>query len=290
MKIFISACCAFAAMLATAYATDGRMAYRTTDGSYRAAIPTVPVCSVDDTGAPQVCDFSGISASSLANYYTKTAADTQFLSLSSAASTYATTASLSDYLLASVASETYATQAQLTAETAARTAADAQMMPMAGGTFSGPVAAPTPAATDNSKNIATTAFVYDLLSSVDTSVTGDVSTSGGQISMPIGDSGVIATLAYSASGAASMTCYAASASIAPVDIRRNSIWGGSAVETFTLDGGTLTTTGTVADSTIYTASNDSSAYFIRVAGNVYFLTVWASGNGARAFIGLHRMI
>lgn len=277
-------------MLATAYATDGRLAYKTTDGSYRAALPTVPICSVDDTGAPQVCDFSGISATALADYYTKGMADNQFLSITGAASTYATQASLSDYLLASVAAGTYATQAQLTGESTTRAAADDALMPKSGGAFSGTVTAPTPLATDNSKNIATTAFVYNLLSSVDMSVTGDVSATGGQISMPIGSSGVIATLAYTAAGAASMTFYAASASISPVDIRRNSIWGGSAVETFTLDGGTLTTAGTVADSTIYTASNDSSAYFIRVAGNVYFMTVWASGNGARAFIGLHRMI
>lgn len=113
---------------------------------------------------------------------------------------------------------------------------------------------------------------------------------GGSITLVLPDSGVQATLAYSAAGAASMTFSAVSGTVTPVDIRRNTIWGGSAVETFTLDSGTLTTAGTVADSTIYTASNDSSAYFIRANGNVYFLTVWASGNGARAFMGYHKMI
>lgn len=132
--------------------------------------------------------------------------------------------------------------------------------------------------------------VASALSGIEGSVTGDVSAAGGSITLALPDSGVQATLAYAGSGSASMTFSAVSGTVVPVDIRRNTIWGGSAVETFTLDGGTLTTAGTVADSTIYTASNDSSAYFIRANGNVYFLTVWASGNGARAFMGYHKMI
>ena len=48
--------------------------------------------------------------------------------------------------------------------------------------------------------------------------------------------------------------------------------------------------GVQADSTIYTNSQDSSAYFIRVGGEIYFLTIWASSAGARAFMGVHKMV
>ena len=87
-----------------------------------------------------------------------------------------------------------------------------------------------------------------------------------------------------------MTFYSTSGTLSPVDIRRNSVWGGSAVETFTLDNGSVSTSGVVADDTVLTVSNDSSAYFIRVGGTVYFLTVWGSNNGARAFMGVHKII
>ena len=87
-----------------------------------------------------------------------------------------------------------------------------------------------------------------------------------------------------------MSFCSSSGTLSPVDIRRNSIWGGSGVETYTLDNGSVSTSCVTADSTVYTNSQDSSAYFIRVAGQVYFLTVWASNAGARAFMGVHKMI
>ena len=157
-------------------------------------------------------------------------------------------------------------------------------------TFSGEINVPTVEVGDNSTNAASTAFVYNSFHAIEGSVTGDISTTGSSIQLILPGSSIQIVFAYTGSGTASITFSSTSGSISPVDIRRNSIWGGSGVETFTLDGGTLTTTGTVVDDTIYTASNDSSAYFIRTNGTVYFLTVWSSGNGARAFMGVHKVI
>lgn len=150
--------------------------------------------------------------------------------------------------------------------------------------------APTPATTDNSTAVATTAFVNNAFQSVEYSSQGDVSTAGSSIQVAFGTSGLYAKFAYTAAGSASMSFCSSSGTLSPVDIRRNSIWGGSGVETYTLDNGSVDTSCVVADSTVYTSSQDSSAYFIRVGGAVYFLTVWASNNGARAFMGVHRMI
>lgn len=150
--------------------------------------------------------------------------------------------------------------------------------------------APTPAATDNSTAVATTAFVNNAFQSIEYSSQGDISTAGSSIQVAFGTSGLYAKFAYTATGAASMSFCSSSGTLSPVDIRRNSIWGGSGVETYTLDNGSVDTSCVTADSTVYTASQDSSAYFIRVGGTIYFLTVWASNNGARAFMGVHRMI
>ena len=155
---------------------------------------------------------------------------------------------------------------------------------------SGALTATTPATTDNSTNVATTAFVNNAFQAVEYSVQGDISTSGSSIQISFGTSGLYAKFAYTGSGSASMSFYSTSGTLSPVDIRRNSIWGASGVETYTLDNGSVGTAGVTADSTVYTQSQDSSAYFIRVGGQVYFLTVWASNNGARAFMGVHKMI
>lgn len=84
-------------------------------------------------------------------------------------------------------------------------------------------------------------------------VQGAISTSGSSIQIPFGTSGLYAKFAYTGSGSASMSFYATTGTLSPVDIRRNSIWGGSGVETYTLDNGSVSTTGVVADSTVYTA-------------------------------------
>lgn len=276
MKRILAALCLLLPI--SAYAADARITYTGLNGQPITAGLAVPVCGVDSNGIPQVCEQQ--SPVDLSGYLTRSEAESDFVTINT----------LSGYLTSSAASNLYATAAQLATETANRQSADSALMPKSGGDFTGAVSAPTPAVTDSSTNVATTAFVTGFLSQVDMQVTGDVSTAGSNLTMVLPDSNIKAVLAYTGSGSASMTFYALSDSVSPVDIRRNTIWGASAVETFTLDGGTITTDGTVADDTIYTASNDSSAYFIRVNGNVYFMTVWASGNGARAFIGLHRMI
>lgn len=196
-------------------------------------------------------------------------ASTRFLSKSDA-SNYVSASALSSYLTTSTAASTYA--------------------PLASPALTGTPTAPTPATTDNSTTVATTAYVNNAFNAVEYSVQGDISTSGSSIQIPFGTSGLYAKFAYTGSGSASMSFYSTSGTLSPVDIRRNSIWGGSGVETYTLDNGSVTTSGVTADSTVYTQSNDSSAYFIRVGGQVYFLTVWASNNGARAFMGVHKMI
>lgn len=185
-------------------------------------------------------------------------------------SNFATEDDLAAYLKTSDAATTYA--------------------PLASPALTGTATAPTPATTDNSTKIATTAFVNNAFQAVEYSVQGDISTVGSSIQIPFGTSGLYAKFAYTGSGSASMTFYSTSGTLTSVDIRRNSIWGGSGVETFTLDNGSVDTSGVVADSTVYTNSQDSSAYFIRVGGQVYFLTVWASNSGARAFMGVHKMI
>lgn len=154
----------------------------------------------------------------------------------------------------------------------------------------GGLTAPTVATTDNSTSVATTAFVNNAFQAIEYSVQGDISTSGSSIQVAFGTSGLYAKFAYTGSGAASMSFCSSSGTLSPVDIRRNSIWGGSGVETYTLDNGSVSTSCVTADSTVYTNSQDSSAYFIRVGGQVYFLTVWASNAGARAFMGVHKMI
>ena len=133
-------------------------------------------------------------------------------------------------------------------------------------------------------------WVNDLLSSMMGVVNGDISAAGSTLSLTIDEIGVKITLAYTSTTSCSVTYYAISGTISPVDIRRCTIWGGSGVETYTVDGGTLTTTGTVVDDTVYTVSNDTSAHFIRVNGTIYIVTVWISGNGARASLIYKKVI
>ena len=265
-------------------AADGRIAYVTADGSNANAAVVSPVCSVSSDGTPETCAdglSASVSGSGLMSYKTKggmvmrvlpvvpvcsvnNAGVPQICDMSGGAS------DLSAYLTTAVAAATYAH--------------------LKSPAFTGTPTAPTPAATDNSTAVATTAFVNNAFQSVEYSSQGDVSTAGSSIQVAFGTSGLYAKLAYAAAGAASMSFCSSSGTLSPVDIRRNSIWGGSGVETYTLDNGSVDTSCVTADSTVYTSSQDSSAYFIRVGGAVYFLTVWASNNGARAFMGVHKMI
>ena len=156
-------------------------------------------------------------------------------------------------------------------------------------TVSGYLVVPTPTTTDNSTNAATTEYVQNqgyatlaYLKSIRGIQNADISATGATMTLTIPNENIIITLKNTSSTSASISYAATTGTITPVDIRRVTIWGGSAVETYTLDGGTLTTTPTVVDDTIYTLSNDTSAHFIRVNGNSYVITVWISGNGARS--------
>mgnify|MGYP006945830321 FL=1 len=133
-------------------------------------------------------------------------------------------------------------------------------------------------------------WVNDLLSSMMGVVNGDISTSGSTLTLTLSDIGIKITLAYTSTTSCSVTYYAISGSISPVDIRRCTMYGGGSTETYTLDGGTLTTSGTVVDDTVYTVSNDTSAHFIRVNGTIYIITIWISGNGARASLIYKKVI
>lgn len=229
--------------------------------------------------------FSGaVSAPTISATTSATVPDT---SLTDSTTSALNTESASSRFLSKSDAANYATVSALNAQATNSTATYA---PLKSPALTGTPTAPTPATTDNSTNVATTAFVNNAFQSVEYSVQGDISTSGSSIQIPFGTSGLYAKFAYTGSGSASMTFYSTTGTLSPVDIRRNSIWGGSGVETFTLDNGSVGTDGVVADGTVYTASQDISAYFIRVGGQVYFLTVWASNNGARAFMGVHKMI
>lgn len=256
----------------------------------------VPVCSVDSNGIPQICaqpDMSKyVTTDVLSNYLKTTGGNlTGDLYLKSGISVYICDQSNGCANLYNSGNQTLT----WTGVGGLVVGGDENIQGKitAGGGLSvvnGTATAPTPATTDNSTNIATTAYVNNAFQSVEYSVQGDISTTGSSIQIPFGASGLYAKFAYTGSGSASITFYSTTGTLSPVDIRRNSIWDGSGVETFTLDNGSVDASGVVADGTVYTASQDSSAYFIRVGGQVYFLTVWASNNGARAFMGVHKMI
>lgn len=156
--------------------------------------------------------------------------------------------------------------------------------------FTQTITAPTPSITDNSTNVATTAYVNNLVSSLQKVVNGDISTTGNSISITIPNENVLVSFVGTGTNTAKIIYQATTGTISPVDIRRVTVWGGSGVETYTLDGGTLTTTPTVADDTIYTQSNDTSIHFIRINGNIYIVTVWASGGGKRASLMYRQLI
>lgn len=156
-------------------------------------------------------------------------------------------------------------------------------------TVTGYLIAPTMATTDNSTNAATTAYVQNqgyatlsYLKSIRGIQNADISASGATMTLTIPNENIIITLKNTSSTSASISYAATTGTITPVDIRRVTMYGGGSNETYTMDGGTLTTTPTVVDDTVYTVSNDTSAHFIRVNGNSYVITVWISGGGARS--------
>lgn len=192
---------------------------------------------------------------------------------------------LSTYITTSTANSTFLslTGGELTGNLVGTTAS-----------FSGSVFAKTQDVGTNDTSLATCSFVNSeitsVLSNLESVVNGDISTVGNSISLTIPDQNIILVLTSTSSTSAQITYAAVTGTVSPVDIRRVTVWGSAGVESFTLDGGTLTTTPTMADDTIYTQSNDSSAHFVRVNGQIFIITIWISGNGSRASMMYRKLI
>ncbi|AXH72674.1 MAG: collagen triple helix repeat-containing protein [Caudoviricetes sp.] len=121
-------------------------------------------------------------------------------------------------------------------------------------------------------------------------VNGDISTVGNTLTLPLTELGIKITIKSTSTTSCSLTYYAIGADVTNVDIRRCTIWGGAGVETYTGDGVTVTSAGTVVDDTVYTLSNDTSIHFIRVNNIIYIVTVWISGNGARSSLIYEKIV
>lgn len=147
--------------------------------------------------------------------------------------------------------------------------------------FTKTVTAPTPATSDNSTNVATTAFVNTALQGIAGSALGDISASGSSLSLPLGSSGLTLTMSYVSKGTGSLSIASTSGSLSPVDIYETAAWGTTSFKGYVLDSGTVTTTATVIDSTFYLTSNAWGTYHIRVGGSLYVVDVFGSGAGAR---------
>lgn len=133
-------------------------------------------------------------------------------------------------------------------------------------------------------------WVEQNLSEQEGVINGDISVVGNTLTMSIDEIGVKLIVTSTSTTSCSLSYYPISDNIELIDIRRCTIWGGSGVETYTLDGGTLTSSGIVVDDTVYTNSNDTSAHFIRVNNIIYIITVWISGGGARTSLIYKKVI
>lgn len=394
----------------TASTSDARMAYKMANGQYQAVIPTVPVCSVDSSGVPQICDFS--STPDLSSYLTTTAAaatysqlsggnsylgeqrfasvyfadpdnnvsrdakfgdkgiavrggtktdtlsvttgayvpDTtttdsttaalntesaaaRFVSQTTAASTYATISALNTQVnnaaatyetITGMSKYALATNGTLTTPTITEPSIDGGALTTDGkgnwvlsgnngikfgdtewmnynatygyigvnGNFevTGTVIIPTRTTGDNGNYAATTTFVQNTVNALQGSVTGDLSASGSSLSMPTGSSGLTLTMSYSASGTGSLSIVSASGSLTPVDIYETAAWGTTSFKGYTLDGGTITTTATVIDSTFYLSSNAWGTYHIGVGGSLYIVDIFGSGAGKRTTLSWRKVL
>lgn len=125
-----------------------------------------------------------------------------------------------------------------------------------------------------SKNIANETYA--------TVVFADLSTSGSSATLNIPDIGVKFVYSYTGSGSYNVIVSPIGTSaLSGVDLRRSTIWGGSATETYTIDGGTLPVAGTNIDSTVYNQSQDVSVVLVCVNGHTWEVVYWCSGGGTR---------
>lgn len=134
-------------------------------------------------------------------------------------------------------------------------------------------------------------WVENLLVNNEGVLNGDISTVGNTLDLLLTEINVKITVKSTSTTSCSLTYYPIDGNtINPIDIRRCTIWGGSGVETYTLDNGSLTSSGTVVDDTVYTQSNDTSIHFIRVNSIIYVVTVWISAGGARTSLIYRKII
>lgn len=135
-------------------------------------------------------------------------------------------------------------------------------------------------------------WVENLLTKNEGVLNGDISRVGNTLTLSLTEINVKITMKSTSTTSCSLTYYPIDGNtINPIDIRRCTIYGsGSATETYTTDNGSLTASGIVVDSTVYTQSNDTSVYFIRVKGIIYIVTVWISANGARTSLIYRKVV
>lgn len=112
-------------------------------------------------------------------------------------------------------------------------------------------------------------------------LTGDLSTSGATQTLVIPNIGISFVFSYTGTSSYNCIVKGTTNNVNNVDLRRVTVWGGSATETYTIDDSTVTTTGTNIDSTVYGSSQDVSMVFVCVNGIVWKVTYWTSASNKR---------
>lgn len=112
-------------------------------------------------------------------------------------------------------------------------------------------------------------------------VTGDLSASGASQVLSIPNIGVKFTFTKTGTGIYNCVVSSISASLSNVDLRRYTIWNGGSVETYTINDGTLTSSGTNIDSAVYGDSQDVSTVYVCVNSIVWKVTYWSSASASR---------
>ena len=252
--------------------TDARIVYQTLTGGWAEAIPTVPVCSVDSEGVPQICN---ISTPDLSGYLTTTTAATTYALKTNGTLTKPTLVSPTATGISSFDSGLLTTDGN----------GNIILSGKNGIKFGNTMWLnynPT------YKNLTLTGNI-DITGTITApamrgSVTGDLSASGSSLTLPVGSSGLNLVMSYSASGQGALTAVSASGSITPVDIYEVASWGTTSFKGYTLDSGTITTTATSIDDTFYLTSNAVGTYHIGVGGHLYIVDIFGSGAGKRTFM------
>lgn len=121
------------------------------------------------------------------------------------------------------------------------------------------------------------------------SVTGDISASGGSLTLTLGTSNLQLVMAYTSAGVGSLSAVATTDSLTPVDIYETAAWGTTSFKGFTLDSGTITTTATVVDSTFYLTSNAWGTYHVGVGGHLYVVDIFGAGAGKRVTMSWRKL-